>query len=182
MSARSCLLILAMGLLMMSGCGKKEEKTPEIKGPAFDNAIPGEEGMKNTILGYNQAIIDAHLSDRHIKFVRKYASEKETKRVFVFIEGDREKGIAMAMKMNKVIFDNMSSSEGLSFVDTSENWDFHYLDIKTGKPTEPVRELRYKLRYLLGKENGKWIIVKLKEKEKALIGEYSPPRWSVEGK
>lgn len=174
--------LLLVAFLLFSACSKKEDKTPEIKGPSYDNTLPGEEGMKNTILGYNQAVMDAHLSDKHIKFIRNYAGERETKRVFVFINTDREKGVAMAMKLNKIVFDNMSASERLNFVDTSENWDFHNLDIKTSKPIEPVKEMRYKLRYILGKENGKWVVAKLKERENAMMGEYNPPRWSLEGK
>lgn len=174
--------LLCVAFLLFSACSKKEDKTPEIKGPSYDNTLPGEEGMKNTILGYNQAVMDAHLSDKHIKFIRNYAGEKETKRVFVFINTDREKGVVMAMRLNNITFDNISSSERLNIVDTSEHWDFHNLDIKTSKPIEPVRELRYKLRYILGKENGKWVVAKLKEREKAVIGEYNPPRWSLTGK
>lgn len=179
---------MLVSLLFLLGCQKKaeenkvaENKGQEIKGPSHDNTLPGEEGMKNTILGYNQAVMDAHLSDRHIKFIRKYAGEMETKRVFVFINTDREKGVAMAMKLNKIAFDNMSTSERLNFVDTSENWDFHNLDIKTNKPVEPVREMRYRLRYVLVRENDKWVVAKLKEREKTLIGEYNPPRWSLIG-
>lgn len=181
---RDILFLLFLSSLVISGCQKKveEKKAQEVKGPAFDNALPGEEGLKNAILGYNQANMDAYLSDRHIKFIRKYATEQETKRVFVFINTDREKGVAMAMRLNKMEFDNISTSEKVNFVDTSENWDFHYLDIKTSKPTEPVREMRYKLRYSLEKEDGKWLVSKLKERERAVIGEYAPPRWSLKGK
>lgn len=180
-------VLLLIGLvIMISACGKKEKeekgKMAEIKGPAFDNSLPGEEGMKNAVLGYNQANMDAYLSDRHIKFIRKYATEEETKRVFVFINTDREKGVAMAMRMNQMEFDKISTSEKLTVVDTSENWDFHYLDIKTSKPIEPVREMRYKLRYFLEREGDKWVVSKLKEREKAMIGEYTPPRWSLKGK
>lgn len=188
MRTRRSILILTAGLavMMVFACGKKEKegkgKVPEVKGPTLDNSLPGEEGMKNAILGYNQANMDAYLSDRHIKFIRKYANDKETKRVFVFINTDRERGLAMAMRLNRMEFDNISTSEKVNFVDTSENWDFHYLDIKTSKPTEPVREMRYKLRYLLEKENGRWVVAKLKEREKAVIGEYTPPRWSLKGK
>lgn len=173
-------------ILFISACGKKEKeekgKISEIKGPAFDNSLSGEEGMKNAIRGYNQAIIDAHLSDLHVKFMAKYATDKEAQRVFVFINTDREKGWAMGMKLNKLTFDNISTSEKVNFVDTSENWDFQYLDIKTSKPIEPVKEMRYKLRYFLVREGEKWLVGKLKEREKTLIGEYTPPRWSLTGK
>lgn len=181
---RNSFLVLVVGLAMLlPACGKKEEgKAVEVKGPAYDNSLPGKEGMKNAVLGYTQAIMDAHLSDRHIKFIRKYATDKEAKRVFVFINTDRERGLAMAMRLNKMTFDNISTSENLNLVDTSENWDFHYLDIKTSKPVEPVKEMRYKLRYTMMREGEKWLVAKLKEREKTLIGEYDPPRWSLTGK
>lgn len=180
---RHVLFLLMSASLMFFGCGKKadERKVPEVKAPSYDNSLPGEEGMKNAIRGYNQAIIDAHLSDLHIKFMAKYATDKEAQRVFVFINTDREKGWAMAMKLNKLTFDNISTSEKVNLVDTSENWDFQYLDIKTSKPIEPVKEMRYRLRYFLVKDGGKWFVAKLKEREKTLIGEYTPPRWSLTG-
>lgn len=177
--------ILLIILILFSACGKREEKkgkAPEVKGPKYDNTLPGKEGMKNAILGYNQAVIDGHLSDLHLKFLAKYATGKEAQRVFVFIKTDREKGVAMAMKLNKMTFDNISTSEKVNFVDTSENWDFQNLDIKTSKPIEPVKEMRYKLRYFLVREGEKWLVGKLKEREKTLMGEYDPPRWSLMGK
>lgn len=172
-------------VLYLPACNKKEEekKLTDIKGPKFDNSVSlGKEGMKNAVLGYCQATMDAYLSDLHLKFLRKYANERETKRIFVFINTDRERGWAMAMKLNKISFDNISTSKSVNFVDTSENWDFHYVEIKTSKPIEPVKEMRYKLRYLLEEEKGKWVVAKLKEREKTMIGEYSPPRWSLTGK
>lgn len=182
MNFRKCMLLIIVGAaLLLAACGKKEEKVPEIKGPAFDNTIPGDEGIKNAIRGYNQAIMDAYFSDTHIKFVRKYATEKEVKRMFIFINTDRERDLAMAMKLNKMVFDEIFASENGATVNTSENWDFHYINIKTGKPTEPVKEMRYKLRYTLEKEDGKWVVAKLTEREKAMIGEYTPPRWSLIG-
>jgi len=184
MSIRGSWLLLLIVVFALSdiACSKKEDKMPEVKGPAYDNSLPGEDGMKNTVKGYLQAVMDAHLSDLHMKFIRKYATEDETRRVFIFISTDREKGVVMAMRLNRLVFDNISSSDKEKMVDTTEHWDFHYLDIKTSKPVEPVREIRYKLRYILEKEEGKWLVVKLREREKQLIGEYSPPRWSLKGK
>lgn len=181
MTIRNLLLTVGIvGVVMFfTACSNKED-VPEVKGPAYDNSLPGEEGVKNAILGYNQAVMDAHLSDMHIKFIRKYATEKETKRVFTFINVDRERNLAMATKLNKLAIENTFVSDNEANVETSENWDFHYLDIKTSKPTEPVREMRYKLRYTLEKENGKWVIARLTETEKAMIGEYNPPRWSLD--
>lgn len=181
--------LLVFVSLALFACGKKadekkanEKKAIEVKSPTFDNSLQDEEGMKNAIRGYCQAIIDAHLSDMHVKFLKKYATQTEAQRAFVYINVDREKGLAMAMKLNKLTFDNISTSEKVNIVDTSENWDFHYLDIKTSKPIEPVKEMRYSLRYFLKKEDGNWVVAKLKEREKTMIGEYNPPRWSLTGK
>lgn len=184
--ARNCFLlsILIFVPVFFFACGNKteEKKVMGIKGPTYDNTLPGKEGMRNAVAGYTQAIMDAHLSDKHVKFIRKYATEQETKRAFVFINTDRERGLAMAMRLNNTTFDNISTSESFSFVDTSENWDFHNLDIKTSKPVEPVREMRYKLRYIMQREGDKWVITKLKEREPTLVGDYTPPRWSLTGK
>lgn len=175
------LFLLLVTFFSLSACNKRDDKN-KIKGQTFDNSQPGKEGMKNAVIGYCQAVMDAYLSDRHIKFIKKYATDLETKRTFVFINTDREKGQAMAMKLNKIVFENISTSEKLSFADSSESWDYHYLDIKTSRPIEPVKEMRYKLRYTLVKENGNWKVSKLEQKENPVIGEYNPPRWSLTGK
>lgn len=189
------ILIIAIFLaLLASACSEKKEKVeikgvpgkrqtqemPEIKPPTYDNSLPGEDGMKNAVRGYGQAIIDAHLSTRHIEFIRRYATSKETQRTYVFIKTDWEAGRAMAMRLNKLVFDNVSTSVNANFVDTSEHWDFQYLDIKTSKPLEPVKEMRYKLRYILIKEDNEWVVSKLEEREDTKIGEYYPPRWKLQ--
>lgn len=177
-------IFLSAVCLNISACKDKNKgrELPEIKPPTYNNSAPGEEGMKNAVLGYQQTMIDAHLSDLHIKFIKNYATEDETRRVFIFINIDREKGEAMAMRLNKLVFDNISTSEKEDIVDTTEHWDYHNLEIKTSKPVEPVKELRYKLRYVLVKKEGKWLVDRLREREKPLIGEYNPPRWSLKGK
>lgn len=173
-------ILLLISAVVAPGC--KTDKEDKVKGPRFDNSLPGKDGIRNAVLGYNQAVMDARLSDRHVKFIRYYASDNEAKRIFVFINTDREKGVAMATKVNKMVFNNISASEKTGYADTSENWDFHNLDIKTSKPVEQVREMRYELRYLLVKERDKWIVSKIREREKALVGDYIPPRWSLTGK
>lgn len=180
---KSVIPLILLALILFSACNKKDDKTkfPEVKAPAYDNTLPGKEGMKNTVLGYSQAIIDAHLSDLHVKFIRKYASEKETKRVSAYIHTDREKDQAMAMRLNKITFDNISTSAAANFADTTEHWDFHYLDIKTSKPLNPVKEMRYKLRYLMERDGDKWVVGKIRERETTVMGDYNPPRWSVTG-
>lgn len=181
--------LLALCLLLPNfACGKRDKPTEnekdverplEIIEAKHDNSLPGEEGIKNAVRGYVQTVIDANLSDRHIKIIRKYATEKETKRVFIFIKADRDRGIALYTKLNKLTFDNISTSKDANFVDTSEHWEFQYLEIKTSKPTAPVKSIRYKLRYHLIKEEDRWIISELEEREKALAGEFVPPRWEM---
>lgn len=187
MSMRGSWLLLLIFAFTGLGfaCGKKEEvarpeqKSLEVKGSDYNNSLPGEEGMKNAVRGYVQAVIDANLSDRHFQFLEKYATEKEAKRVFIFIKPDRERNLAMYMRVNKLSFDNISSSESTNFVDTSEHWDFQYLAIKTSKPTDPVRSIRYKLRYHLIRDGDRWMVSKLEEREKSKTGEYIPPRWKM---
>lgn len=177
------LVLIFLIVSLNFACGKKEEtgnetdgQMPEIIEPQYDNYLPGKEGLKNAVKGYIQSVIDANLSDNHVKFIRKYATERETKRVFIFINSDRERKVGLKMRANKVAYGNISTSEKVNFVDTSEHWDFQYLDIASSKPVAPVRSMRYELRYHLQKEEGKWLVHELEEREESKSGEYSPPR------
>lgn len=158
---------------------KNQDIAAKIVAPSFDNSLPGEEGLKNAIRGYNTAVINAHLSDAHMRFLSKYAIESESQRVYIWINTDRERKIAMHMRVNKLVFDNVSSSKDSGAVETSEQWDYQFIDVETGKPTEPVKDARYKLRYSLIRQNDAWIVERIEELEKSKIGIYSPPRWSL---
>lgn len=162
-------------IMFIPACGKKEEKK-EIKGkeekkefkvvePSYDTSIQGEEGIRNTIKAYNEVLANVHLSDPYFKVLRKYASDKEVKRMFVEDRYNTERGLAMRSWLQDLIFEKISVSEKSAVVDTNEVWDFDYIDIKTKEIREPKSRVRYKLRYLLEKEEGRWIVSSIKERQ-----------------
>ena len=164
-----------------SDSSAKQRDSPAVKGVAissrYDNSLAGIEGMKNAVRGYAQATIDAYLSDTHIKDLKEYAVQSVAKKMFVFINSDRDRGVAMDMRLNRLVFKNISAGEPRNLIDTEEQWDFRYIDIKTLKPVASIKEARYKLRYTIVRDDDKWLISGIEEREKTLMGDYYPPRW-----
>lgn len=141
---------------------KKEFKVIE---PTYDTKLPGEEGIKNTIRAYNEVLAKVHLADPYFPVLRKYATDKETQRLFVESNYNTEKGQAMRSWLQELVFESVSPSEKSWTADTYEVWDFDYIDIKTKEVVEPKSRVRYKLRYQLEKEGDKWVVSSIKERQ-----------------
>ena len=152
-----------------AGKGERENKEIKLIDPPYDTALSGKEGIENTIKGYNQAMINALLADPYFKILRKYATEKEVQRVFIDVEFDMNKGEAMRSWQKELVFENISSSENEGHADTSEVWDYEYVSLKTKEVVQPKATVRYKLRYALIKEDGKWVVSNIKEREPAVL-------------
>lgn len=174
-------LMVVIGLIFFSsGCRKSE--SPEEKEalemraaePKYDNSLEGEEGIKNAVKGYNQAVITGNMASKYLKIVRKYAADRETSRVIVFAEEDRSKGRIMRSKLTELAFDKITTAGDTVDVRTSEKWEFDYIDWKTGKVKEPMREMSYKLKYTLVRMENKWMVGKLEQLETPTIKVYSP--------
>ena len=143
----------------------------QIVEPPFDTSLPGAEGLENTIRAYNLSMRNALLDDRYLKMLRKYATEKEVQRVYIDIEFDTLKNVAMRSWQRELAFDNVSASDSSASVDTSETWEFDYVDLKTKEVTEPMKKFKYKLQYSLEKEDGKWVVSKIRELEPSVLTE-----------
>lgn len=165
--------IIALGLLIGLASGCRKDETPEEKAaremaaaePKYDNTLPGEEGIKNAIRGYNQAVIHANMREEYGRFLRKYATDYEASRVILFVHEDRTKGLVMRSKLREVAFKNISATGKETVIYTEERWEFDYLDLKTGRPKVPSKGIKYKLRYTLVKEGERWKVGKLEETE-----------------
>ncbi len=180
----TAVLIAMLGLILGLTIGCRKGETPEEKAeremreaePKYDNSLKGEEGIKNAIRGYNQAVIHGNMKQEYLKFVRKYASDHEASRVTVFVEEDRSLGRVMRSKLIELAFDKFTDVGDFTHVYTTERWEFDYLDIKTGKVKEPLKEMQYKLKYIMVKDKDKWIVGRLEQTEKPLVTTFSPPR------
>lgn len=177
-------ILVIMGLIVAAASGCKKGEAPEEKAakemedaePKYDNSIPGEEGIKNAIRGYNQAVIHGNMKTDYLKFVRKYAVDYEASRVVVFVQEDRAKGRVMRSRLNKLIFDNFSTSGDMTFARTTEMWEYDYLDLNTGKLLEPLKGVEYRLKYTLARDKERWLVGRIEQLEQPLVTVYSPPR------
>lgn len=177
-------VIAVLGIVLGVSTGCKKGETPEEKEaremkeaePKYDNSLEGEEGIKNAIKGYNQALITGNTASRYLKLVRKYATDYETSRVIVFVEEDRSKGRIMRSKLAELVFEKITTLEDKVEVITSERWEFDYIDHKTGEVVEPMREMSYKLKYILVRMENKWMVGKLEQLETPRIKVYSPAK------
>lgn len=143
----------------------KDKKEFKVVEPQYDTSLAGREGMENTIRAYNEVLAKVHLADPYFPVLRKYATNKETQRVFVEANFNTEKGVAMRSWLLELVFESISPSEKSGTADTYEIWDFDYIDIKTKEIREPKSRVRYKLKYLLEKEDNKWVVSSIKERQ-----------------
>lgn len=156
---------------MKSDQPKKEQAGNEVQvvEPTLDTTLAGEDGIENTVKAYNITMRNALLADPYFKVLRKYATEKEVKRVFVDVEYDMQKGVAMRSWQRELVFDNISASGREGYADTSETWDFEYVDLKTKEVVDPKKTMKYKLRYTLEKEEERWVVSKMREREPSVV-------------
>jgi hypothetical protein len=177
-------ILVIMGIILSAAPACRRAETPEEKAaremreaePKQDNTLEGVEGVKNAILGYNQAVIHGNMKTDYLRFVGKYASDYEASRVVAFVTEDRAKGRVMRSRLSELIFENITAAGDTMEARTSERWEYDYLDLETGKPRDPLREISYKLEYTLVRQEGKWLVAKLEQLEKPLVTVYSPPR------
>lgn len=159
--------------LILSSCGNNEKKMePKVELEKeqsdlivlpYDTTLPGIEGIKNTIKAYNLTVINAQLSDQYVDEVRRYATVKETQRVFMNINIDSQQGLIMKSRQEDIVYDNISASESGAFADTYETWNYEYLNLETKEIVEPKKQIRYNIKYILERENNKWVIAKIEE-------------------
>ena len=143
----------------------KDKKEFNVVEPPYDTTLPDKEGLKNTIKAYNYAVTKALVADPYFPLVRKYATDKETQRVFIDMNADTERGVAMRSWLNELIFKNISVADRSGYVNTTETWDFEFVDIKSKEVVEPKKTIRYKLKYRLEREDNKRVVAKITETE-----------------
>ena len=139
-------------VIVFSGCAKKES--------------PEEYPVKVAVTKYNNAIIDLYRTVSPEK-LNEIALEEESFRVqnymSIFLPGER----LMDAKYQKIEFREVTVEGDTAIVKTSEDWTFRWIHFKTGEEIEPWKDLHYKMQYDLTFIDGKWMIAKVTDIEKA---------------
>lgn len=176
-------ILVIMGLIVgaASGCRKgeapeeKAAKETKVAEPKYDNALEGEEGVKNAIRGYAKAVIDSNMKWGLIGNIRNYATEKEGARVNVFIEERRKENAVMRSRLDDLRFEEISIDADMAFAMTRERWFYDYVDLD-GKLMQPMTEMTYYIRYTLVRPEGRWLVAKIEERKPPMVNRIEPPR------
>ena len=150
--SKTILYITIVMTLLFSGCAKEES--------------PEEYAIKVAVTKYNNAIIDLYRTVSPEK-LDEIALEEESFRVqnymSIFLPGKR----LMDAEYQRIEFREVIVEGDSATVKTSEDWTFRWIHFKTGEEIEPWTDVHYKMRYDLTLIDGKWMIAKATDIEKA---------------
>lgn len=149
---RYTVYIVIVMVLLLCGCAKKES--------------PEEYAVKVAVTKYNNAIIDLYKTVSPEK-LNEIALEEESKKVqsymSIFLAGKR----LMEAEYQKIEFREVIVEGDSATVKTSEDWTFRWIHFKTGEEIEPWTDIHYEMQYDLTLIDGKWMIAKATDIEKA---------------
>ena len=176
-------LLVILFLFLSSACSSEKQEqeistkklSEETVAPLYDNFLAGEEGIKNTIRGYNQAVISLNMKLGKFPLIKKYASGSQIHRVISFAMEARTKEAVMRSKLSELYFKNISSTADAATVWTEEKWHYDYVDF-TGKLVQPVKEMNYALKYGLTRFEKGWQVSSVDELLPPSVKDSDPPR------
>ena len=140
--------LLLGGLCCASGCGGgKEEK--EV-GSLVQNYV---------------SLMQAVYERADLSIIYPLTTEKELKKVFPIIQALQATGNRMKTEILEFKIKGASVKATRATVTTVEKWRFWWVDAKTGAITKPKAEESYRLEYQLVKDDGRWKVDSIKNRD-----------------
>ncbi len=148
--------------------------------PSLSIANGDESRIKETIISYNRALIEAAKNPDFLKDFgdeRKFepfAEKRVAQKLYIWVKSWHENNLYMDAKLLKIVFENIKLKEKKAEVLTDEIWKYRYfrhIDINRTAQAWPPAKIHYRVKYNLLFKNGKWKIEKIKvlsEKEQKL--------------
>ncbi len=146
----------------------------------FAAAEPSDREIKNTIIAYNKALIEAAKDPTFLqnfddaKKFDPFAEKDVAQKLYIWIKSWHENNLYMDAELLKISFRKQQIEGDKASVATDEIWKYRYfrhIDInKTVEAWQPVK-VYYKIEYRLAKKHGTWKIAKIKvlsEKEEKI--------------
>lgn len=119
--------------------------------------IGDENGIKETVVRYNQALAAASRSG-DVAILEPLATEKIVAKTFSWIHSWQDSNLYMKAELTKIVFTDIRSERNASSARTREEWIYTYYDAKTKKNAMPKTQAVYDMKYTLFPHQGKWII------------------------
>ena len=118
---------------------------------------------------YNNAIIEAY-KNQFFAPLTEVAGEKQVNKARVVINSFRRGNQVMEADVRKIDFKEIKRQGDKASVRTSEDWVYRWVDIKTGKEVEPLKDIHYEIVYHLVKKDGKWLVEKAEDETSKAAG------------
>lgn len=123
--------------------------------------VAGENGVKETVLRYNQALAAASRSG-DVAILEPLATEKIVTKTFSWIHSWQDSNLYMKAELKKLDFSYVQIDRNTSTAGTREEWNYTYYDAQTKKNAMPKTQAVYEMKYTLFSHQGKWIISDVK--------------------
>ncbi len=149
---------IAMGLtaifviaLIFAGCTAWEKEPSE------------EELLKKVVTRYNYALIEAYRSQFYDR-LKEVAGRDELRRIRIIITSYLQSSEIMEAELHRIEFGEIRIEEEKATVDTTERWSYRWIDYRTGREVEPLKEIGYNMRYHLVKDEDRgWIVERVED-------------------
>lgn len=152
--------ILPMLLILVaivSGCNgpdsQRAAQTPKATSPSTP-----EEKAHDLILRYNQLLIEGYKTNNMTK-LQEVATLELAQKAYYHMAAIAEGNSRLVSDLKKIDFKKTDCSQpGKCQVQTSERWDFGYVDARTGQKMSEVTNYLYEVRYDLENRGGSWML------------------------
>lgn len=135
-------------LFILLGCASKQS---------------GEEtSLKIVIAKYNNAVIEAY-KNQILMPLKEVAVEDEVRRIDITVSTYLRGNQLMEADLHKIDFKDVRIEGDKATVRTSEDWSYKWVNYRTKKEVEPLRDIHYEMTYYLNKIGGKWLVEKVEE-------------------
>jgi hypothetical protein len=129
---------------------------------------PEKEAIRRLIGMYNRAIVAAY-GELNLAPLESVAGEAHVKKVDTIINSYMESDQVMEADLLGLGFKDIKIESDRATVRTFEDWQYQWVNVKTGEIIEPMKDIHYEMIYHLVRNEGKWLVESLQEVEESFV-------------
>jgi hypothetical protein len=114
-----------------------------------------KEVLIRAVSSYNTALRQAY-HDANLAYMSPHVTEKELNRLFPVLQALRSSGNRMVAIQEEFQVLRVRLRGRKAQVETTERWLYWWESLSTGRISKPKQSIRYRIRYHLRKEDGRW--------------------------
>lgn len=123
---------------------------------------PEKDAIQRIVAKYNMAIITAY-KELNMGPLQDIALEGHVNKVKTIINSYLEANQIMIADILKLNIKEIRIEGEKATARTSEDWKYKWIDNKTGKDVEPLKEIHYEMVYKMVKKDAKWMVEAVEE-------------------